>query len=118
MTDDGQNAGLTVGKVALTEYPERGESLVQMAVQNGSDIDVIERMAALMKEEREDQRKRAFFAALGVFQAECPRIDKSDAAHNTKYAKLERITQAIKPAMQAAARTLASHSFGMRSSSR
>jgi len=81
--------------------PQTGaEQLIRMATEQGAGIEVIERMAALYERERADQRRKSYYEALAQFQSACPNIKRTDKAHNSKYARLEHIVNAIKPVLR------------------
>jgi hypothetical protein len=71
------------------------EGMLQNAIAQG-DKDTIKLVADLFKQERDDQRRRAFYVALAEFQRICPAIEKKDKAHNNSYAKLGRIIEAVR----------------------
>jgi len=74
--------------------------LIRMATEQGAGIEIIERMAALYERERADQRRQAYYQALARFQSACPSVERTDKAHNSKYAKLEHIVGTIKQSLK------------------
>lgn len=76
------------------------QDLLRIAVEGNADLDKLERLMDLQERWEANQARKVFFDALSKFQASCPDIQKLDAAHNSKYAKLPRIVKAITPIMK------------------
>ena len=78
------------------------ESLLQLAIEKGQDVEVL---ARLLREERDDQRRRAYFEALAKFQRERPRLVKSRDVTDRggkrlyKFLDLDGILTAISPTL-------------------
>lgn len=70
--------------------------LIEVAINSGADIDKLERLMSLQERWEENNAKKAFFAAMSKFNAECPTIVKKKQAHNSKYAPLGDIHNQIK----------------------
>ena len=70
--------------------------LIEVAINSGADIDKLERLMSLQERWEENSAKKAFFAAMSKFNAECPTIVKKKQAHNSKYAPLGDIHNQIK----------------------
>lgn len=71
-------------------------ALIQMAVDKNLDIDRLERLISMKREEEQLISRRNFFKALADFQSKCPNILKSAKGHNSKYATLDSIIQQIR----------------------
>lgn len=89
--------------------PEQVTSLVQLAIEKGVDVAVLERLVALQERVTERNARGAYFDALATCQEEMPQIHKSkkvDYASNSgarvsyNYAPLEEITRAIRPVLK------------------
>lgn len=83
-------------------------SLMKLALQNKSDVDVLERLVTLKERVDKNNARAAFIAALSAFCAECPPIVKTrensqfDVTRNgvkrkAKYAPLEDIDRIARP---------------------
>lgn len=70
--------------------------LIEVAVNANADIDKLERLMSLQERWEQNNAKKAFFAAMSKFNAECPTIIKKKQAHNSKYAPLGDIHEQIK----------------------
>ncbi len=73
--------------------------LLQLALENKSGIDVIERLAALQKEEREYRSKLAFDQAMQRVQSQMGRIavNATNPQTHSKYATYEKLDKALRP---------------------
>lgn len=72
-------------------------TLLQTAVEQNADLDKLERLMDLQDRWNADQAKNAYSQALAKFQSELGPIIKTRQAHNSKYADLDDIAQAIRP---------------------
>lgn len=70
--------------------------LIESAINSGADIEKLERLMDLQERWESNNARKAFFAALSKFNAECPTIVKKKQAHNSKYAPLGDIHAQIK----------------------
>ncbi|MCP4393182.1 MAG: hypothetical protein GY804_02790 [Alphaproteobacteria bacterium] len=79
--------------------------LLELAIQNKSDISAIERLVDLQTTVEERHARKAFFNALSKFQSEVPPIKKEGEVKykstNYTYAKLEDIVKTIRPHLAA-----------------
>jgi len=72
------------------------------AVKDKAGLEIIERLMELKNKEEDRQAKKAYFAALSRFQAECPEIEKNSPVYNNnhslryKYAKIGQIIKQVK----------------------
>lgn len=76
-------------------------ALFKFAIENKSGLEIIERLSALMKEERRQRAKDSFDRALAAFQAECPIIKKTkgvtvDGSIRYRFAPLDLIISNVK----------------------
>lgn len=80
--------------------------LLQLAIDKGVDVGVLERLVGLQERVTERNARSAFFDAVAAFQEECPEIAKTKKANiatrgggafNYNYAPLEQITRTIRP---------------------
>jgi hypothetical protein len=72
-------------------------SLLEMAIQQGADLDKIEKFMDLETRWNAEQARKAYNQALNGFQSELGPIIKTRQAHNSKYADIDDIAQAIRP---------------------
>lgn len=99
-----------VGESAVATQQDAPMSLVQLAIEKGVDVEVIERLVALQERVTERNARAAYFEALARFQEQCPEIPKSRTAQivtksgarfGYSYAPLESITRAIREPLRA-----------------
>lgn len=74
-------------------------NLLQTAVQNGLEVEKLSQLMELQRDWQREQAKSDFLAAMTRFQLDVPVIERKDKAHNSKYAKLERIADTIRQAL-------------------
>lgn len=82
--------------VALTPM-----GMLQIAVEQGADVEKLERLMALQERWEANEARKAYIAAMMEFQAECPFIEKSREGHNIKYANLADALKQIRDLMKA-----------------
>jgi hypothetical protein len=70
--------------------------MMATALEKGQ-IDGLERLYELQERWEDRQARDAFYAAMALFQAECPAITKSRQGSKAKYAPLEEVEKIIKP---------------------
>jgi hypothetical protein len=96
----------------LPSHVSEGEvtSLVQMAIDKGVPVDILERLVALKERVEERDARKAYFDAVANFQDQCGEIRKSKTAeivtqnggrYSYTYAPLEEITRTIRPHLRA-----------------
>jgi len=74
--------------------------LIELAIEKGTDITQIEKLMALQERYEANQSRKYFFDALSNFQSDLPVIEKKGVTYNGgPYAKIEDISQAIKPSL-------------------
>lgn len=71
--------------------------LLQVAVEKGADIPMLEKLMDMQDRWNATQAKTAFYEAFTGFQSEVPAITKKKKGHNIKYAPLSDIVEQIKP---------------------
>ena len=71
--------------------------LLQMAMDQGADLDKLERLMELQQKWEDNEAKKAFTVAMASFRATCPEIVKDKKGHNSKYASLAHSLKVIKP---------------------
>ena len=87
------NKPATVNTVPATVTPS---SMLQLAVEQGADIDKLEKLMALQERWESNAAKKAYVSAMSNFRRECPPIAKTRTGHNTKYAGLAETLDQIK----------------------
>jgi len=84
----------------VDSQPVTPMSLVQIAVEQGADIDKLEKLMAMQERWEANEARKAFNVAVSTFRAGCPSIQKTRAAHNSKYAGLAETISQIKSLME------------------
>lgn len=88
----------------VTTGDSQAQSLIQViervAMNPNADIVKLEKLMDLQERIMNREEEKAFYADLATMQPELPRVIKSKDGHNSKYAPLEDINDAIRPAMQ------------------
>jgi hypothetical protein len=101
----------TVGDRAPATQDTEPASLVQLAIEKGVDVEVIERLVALQERVTERNARAAYFEAVSRFQESVPEIPKSKRVNyvtktgvriDYNYAPLDAITRAIRPPLRVA----------------
>jgi hypothetical protein len=79
------------------------QALMQSAIDQGADIEKLERLIALAKDVRAEQARAAWYEAMAEFQKEAPKILKSKKANlgsfSYSYAPLDEILGNVQPVM-------------------
>lgn len=70
--------------------------MLQIAVQQGADIDKIQKLMDLQERWEKKEAEKAYTTAMSAFRAECPAIDKTRSGHNSTYAGLSETIEQIK----------------------
>lgn len=70
--------------------------MLQMAVEQGADIDKLEKLMQLQERWEAGNAKKAYVSAMARFRSDCPVIEKTRSGHNTKYAGLAESIDQIK----------------------
>lgn len=74
--------------------------LLEKAVEQGADLDKLEKLMDLQDRWNAEQARNLFSGALANFQAELGPIIKTRQGHNCKYADLDDIAQEIRPILE------------------
>lgn len=70
--------------------------MLQIAVEQGADIEKLEKLMQLQERWEAANAKKAYIAAMSEFRKQCPTIEKTRKGHNTKYAGLAESIDQIK----------------------
>ena len=84
--------------------------MLKIAVDQGADLDKLEKLMDLQHRWEADQARKAFNEAVANFKANAPRLVKATAGNFGKYADLDSITSKLTPAL---AKWGLSHSWSM-----
>jgi hypothetical protein len=71
-------------------------AMVQLAVEQNADVDKLSKLMDLQERWEANEARKAFLDAFARFQSEVPRISKTKAGHNYKYAPLSDIAEQIR----------------------
>lgn len=74
--------------------------LLQVAVEKGADIAMLEKLMDMQERWNVGQAKMAFYESLSGFQSEMPTIEKKKSGHNYKYAPLSDIIEQVKSTLR------------------
>lgn len=92
------------------QEPQSPESLIALAIQQGADVEKLERLMALSERWNAAQAKTAYYKSIADFQAVCPILKKTkevDFGNKTggkthyKYAPLSEIVETIREPLKA-----------------
>ncbi|QFT55608.1 ERF family protein [Microbulbifer sp. THAF38] len=72
----------------------------RVAANPEADIDKLERLLDMQERVMSRNAEQAFNAALAQMQSELPTVAETAKGHNTMYAPLEKINEAVRPALQ------------------
>ncbi len=102
-----QTAVAVVGQPAETAASHEVGTFIMQAIQQGTPVEVMERLFALREKVKAEAAKEAFVGAMSAFQAECPVITKDRAVMNKdgrsvryKYAPLDSIVDQVRLSRQ------------------
>lgn len=76
--------------------PVTPAQMLQIAVEQGADLDKLEKLMELQERWDANNAKKAFVRAMSDFRAACPPIVKTRTGHNTRYAGLAESIDQIK----------------------
>lgn len=74
--------------------------MVQLAVEQNADVDKLSKLMDLQERWEANEARKAFLDAFARFQSEVPRISKTKAGHNYKYAPLSDIAEQIRRTLE------------------
>ena len=87
---------MTAKETAIQTTGSTPSDLLRIAVDSGADIDKLAKLMDLQERWEAGLARKAYYTALAQFQAAVPNVERLDKAHNSMYAKLDRIVGAIK----------------------
>ena len=90
----------TVTKIEPQRVAVTPGILLEKAIEQGADLDKLEKLMDLQDRWNTEQAKNVFSEALANFQAELGPIIKRRQGHNSKYADLDDIAQEIRPILE------------------
>ena len=96
-TNTQKDAPVTVTLPASPPVATTPATLLQIAVEQGADIDKLTKLMDLQERYEANQARKEYISAMSIFRAECPTIEKTREAHNSKYAGLAETINQIKP---------------------
>ena len=73
--------------------------MLNLAVNQGADLDKLEKLMDLQQRWESSEGKKAFSAAMAGFQSQLGTILKTRVGHNSNYADIDDIAKAIRPAL-------------------
>jgi len=76
------------------------DTMIKMAIEQNADVDKLEKLIGLKERWEATEAKKAYVAAMTKFRAECPAIQKTRQAHNSKYAGLAEAIGTIRAVME------------------
>jgi len=86
-------------EVTVSVVPPTPATLLQLAVNQGADLEKLEKLMELQERWEANEARKAYVVAMAAFHAECPVIEKTKQAHNSKYAGLAETLEAVRPSM-------------------
>lgn len=92
-------------QIVTQDNVHRPDTLLAMAIQNGADVEKLEKLMLLQERWNAQQAKTAYYGALAEFQAVCPILRRTkEVAYNKtayKYAPLSEIVDTIRGPLKA-----------------
>lgn len=92
-------------QIATQDNVQRPDALLALAIQQGADVEKLERLMALQERYNAQQAKTAYYGAIAEFQASCPILKRTkEVAFNKtayKYAPLSEIVETIRGPLKA-----------------
>jgi len=73
------------------------DRMISIALEKDADIEKLKELMDLKEKYERGEAKKAYFSALSIFQSKLGPIAKKRQAHNSKYADIDDIAQAIRP---------------------
>ena len=71
--------------------------LIRVAIQTGTDVAQLERLMDMQLKWDANEARKAYVKAVSAFRSEAPTIARTSKAHNSKYAKIDQITETVNP---------------------
>ena len=84
---------------AVVAQPITPMQMLQIAVEQNADLEKLEKLMSLQDRWEKNEARKAFVTAMAAFKEEAPTLVKNKAAHNSKYASLDQICDAVGPAL-------------------
>lgn len=91
-----------LAKVETKELAITPMQMLSMAVDQGADLDKLEKLMDLQQRWEESEGKKAYSEAMASFQSKLDPIVKKRQAHNSSYADIDDIAKAIRPILDEA----------------
>ena len=82
--------------IPVSSAPITPAGMLQIAVEQGADLDKLEKLMELQERWEKNEAKKAYTNAMSEFRSECPTILKTKQAHNSTYAGLAETISQIK----------------------
>ncbi len=82
------NTALKQQDLIPTTDPVTPMQMLQIAVQQGADLDKLQKLMDLQERWEKNEAKKAYIAAMSKFRSKCPTITKTRKAHTSMYAGL------------------------------
>lgn len=83
------------------ELQQMPANLIQIAIEKGSSVDALEKLMEMQTKWEAKEASKAFKQAMVDFQADKPKLVKTEKAHNSKYNPLPKIQEAVDPVLSA-----------------
>lgn len=96
----GQSREVSEISQPVTDSQSLITAIERVALNPNADIAKMEKLMDMQERVMNREEEKAFYADLAAMQPELPRVIKSKDGHNSKYAPLEDINDAIRPAIQ------------------
>jgi len=102
INQDTKDTGTTSSPVAtvpsVTEHSQNPNHLIELAINQGANVDALERVFALQERWQANQSKQAFTQAMAELQSEIPVVKKlkANAGTSSSYAPLEDIVAQVR----------------------
>jgi len=89
----------TTNAVVQTQPDITPMQIMASALDKGIDADSLDKIMGLQERYDAKVQREEFNRSMGLFQQECPIIEKGDSANGRPYARMDRIWREIKPLM-------------------
>ena len=99
MTEAQELAPVETPKTAVALTAITPVQMLVIAVEQGADIDKLTKLMDLQERWEGNEARKQYTAAMAVFRADCPKIERDQSGHNNKYAGLAGSIEQIKQLM-------------------
>ena len=82
-----------------SNLPVTPSDMLQIAVEQGADLDKLEKLMELQEIWEASQAKKVYISAMAKFKSSCPPIQKTKKGHNCLYSGLAESIETIKPSL-------------------